>query len=838
MHTHFYDEGVIRTLYLLHIILLQMKSKLLIFIFVLTSFLSANAQTGVNYDAPKDYVIGGITVSGVKFLNKQAIVQISGLKVGQSIRIPGDQISRSIEKLWKQGLFSDVSIGIASISGDNVYLDIKLEERPKLSTVEYKGLRSGERNDVKEKVKLTPGTKVTEHVITNTKNIIEGHFYEKGFYNVEVRITQVPDTMMQNVVKLIINVDKGHKVKIKEIIPEGNVSFSDKKVRKSLKNTKRKRWYGMFKPSKFIRSKFEEDKVKLIKNFNKYGYRDAQILGDSVYRLSDKLVGLKISLEEGHQYYYRSISWVGNTKYATDLLQRKLDIKKGDLYDQNRLDDRLNNDMDAVGNVYLDDGYLFFRAMPREVAVVNDSIDVEIMIVEGPQAYINRINISGNNRTNDHVVRRELYTLPGELFSRTDIINSVRELANLGNFDPEKLVPTHSPDYNNSTVDIGYSLTEKGNDQFELSAGWGGGSFVGRLGVTFNNFSTKNFFDKSSWRPLPGGDGQKLSLSFQSNGKYYQTYSISFVEPWLGGRRRNSLSVSFYYTDVNYLHYSSYLNYRMQVVGGAVGFGRRLKWPDNNFSLYEEIQYKRYKLQNYPYFDGLDADGVANEIALKTVFSRNSIDAPIYSRRGSSFSLSLEITPPYSKLNNKDYKSIADSVKWQWVEYHKWGFEAKTFTPLVGDLVLHTKMQMGISGFFTRELGYSPFQGFTMGGDGMNYYTYGKDVIGMRGYDAETISDGGNSYVKYTLELRHPITLNESATVFALGFVEGGNCWKEINQMQPFNVYRSAGVGIRVFMSMLGMLGLDWGWGFDKVMKEGTMQVSGSTFQFTMGQNF
>ena len=813
-----------------------MKSRLLLIIFFVTAIFTAQAQTGVNYNTPKEYTIAGITASGVKFLNKQAIIQISGLKVGQKIKIPGDQISRSIEKLWKQGLFSDVSISITSIEGDNVYLDIKLEERPKLSKVEFRGITNGEKTDINEKIKLLPGTKVTEHVITNTKNIIEGHFYEKGFYNVDVRITQVPDTMMQNVVRLIINVDKGKKVKIKEIISEGNVQFADKKVRKALKNTKKKRWYGMFKPSKFIRSKFEDDKVNLIKKFNKYGYRDAQILNDSVYRINEKLVGLKLWLEEGHQYYYRSISWVGNTKYSSDLLQRKLDIKKGDLYDQNRLDDRLNNDLDAVGNVYLDDGYLFFRAKPRETAVINDSIDVEIMIYEGPQAYIDRVNITGNTRTNDHVARRELYTLPGELFSRTDIINSVRELANLGNFEPEKLSPIPSPNVNNSTVDISYALTEKGNDQFELSAGWGAGSFVGRLGVSFNNFSTKNFFDKSSWRPLPGGDGQKLSLSFQSNGKYYQTYSISFVEPWLGGRKRNSLSVSFYYTDVNYLHYSSYLNYRMQVIGGAVGFGRRLKWPDNYFQLYHELQYKRYKLKNYPYFDGFDADGIANEIALKTVFSRNSIDAPIYSRRGSSFSLSLEITPPYSKFNGKDYAHIADSIKWKWVEYHKWGFEAKTFTPIVGDLVLHTKLSLGISGYFTHDLGYSPFQGFTMGGDGMNYYTYGKDVVGLRGYDSETISSGGNSYVKYTMEIRYPVTLSESASIYGLGFVEGGNCWYEINQLQPFDVYRAAGAGIRIFMPMLGMLGLDWGWGFDKV--PGDTKVSGSKFQFTMGQSF
>ncbi|MCQ2975023.1 MAG: outer membrane protein assembly factor BamA [Bacteroidales bacterium] len=815
-----------------------MKSKLLIILFlVIACFSSVQAQNNINNMSPKDYTIGGVTVSGVKFLNKQALVQISGLKVGKKIKIPGDEIARSIEKLWKQGLFSDVSISITSITPDDqVFLDIKLEERPKLSKVEIKGIRKGEIDDIKEKIKLVPGTKVTEHVITNTKNIIEKHFYEKGYYNVDVRITQNVDTMMQNVVRLIVNVDKGNKVKIKEIIPEGNVNFSDKKVRQGLKQTKQKRWYGMFKPSKFIRTKFEEDKETLIKKFNEFGYRDAQVLGDSVYKIDDKTVGVKIKVEEGKQYYFRSITWVGNTKYPSDKLQRNLDIKKGDLYDQNRLDDRLNNDQDAVGNLYLDDGYLFYRSIPREISVINDSIDVEIIISEGPQAHIDRIGISGNTRTNDHVARRELYTIPGELFSRTDIINSVRELAQLGNFEPEKLVPNVEPDANNSTVDINYSLTEKSNDQFELSAGWGGGSFVGRLGVTFNNFSTKNFFDKSSWRPLPGGDGQKLSLAFQSNGKYYQTYSLSFVEPWLGGRRRNSLTVSFYYTDVNYLNYSSYYNYRMQVIGGAVGFGRRLSWPDNYFQLYEELEYKRYKLNNYPYFEGFDADGIANEVALKTVFSRNSIDAPIYSRRGSSFSLSLEITPPYSKFNNKDYRSLSDSVKWEWVEYHKWGFEAKTFTPLTKDLVLHTKIEAGISGFFTRDLGYSPFQGFTMGGDGMNYYTYGKDVVGLRGYDSESISDGGNAYVKYAVEIRYPITLSESASIYALGFAEGGNCWKEINQLKPFDVYRSAGLGVRIFMPMLGMLGLDWGWGFDTV--PGENKPSGSKFQFTMGQNF
>lgn len=817
-----------------------MKLKLLIFFVIILGCLNIKAQNKIDYENPNEYTIGGISVSGIKFLNQQAIIQISGLKQGNKIRIPGEDITRSIEKLWNQGLFADVSIGITKIEGDNVFLDIKLEERNKLSKVTIKGIRKGEQDDIKEKCALTPGTKVTEHVIMRTKNIIKEHFYEKGFYNVDVRIVEVEDTTLQNVSNLVINIDKGGKVKISSIEPIGNQNITDQKVRKYLKQTKQKRWYGMFKPSKFVRKKFEEDKVTLIKKFNAQGYRDAAVISDSVYKTGENLVGVKLKLIEGKQYFFRNISWVGNTKYATDVLQRRLDIKKGDLYDQNRLDERLQTDEDAVSNIYMDDGYLFFRAIPREVNISGDSIDVEIMIVEGPQAYIDRVILHGNTRTNDHVARRELYTLPGELFSKSDIINSVRELAQLGNFEPEQLVPTPQPNYENSTVDIDYSLVEKSNDMFELSAGWGGGSFVGRLGVSFNNFSTKNFFEKSSWKPLPGGDGQKLSLNFQSNGKYYQTYSLSFVEPWLGGRKRNSLTVSFYYTDINYekYKYKYYYNanYRMQVIGAAVGFGRRLNWPDNYFQLYNELHYKRYKLKNYPYFEGFSANGIANEVSLKTVFSRNNIDAPIYSRRGSSFSLSLEITPPYSKMNNKNYAAISDSLKWQWVEFHKWGFEAKNFYPLIGDLVLHSKIEFGIAGYFTKDLGYSPFHGYTLGGDGMNYYTYGKDVVGLRGYESEAISDGGNAYAKYALELRYPITLSQSANIYALGFVEGGNCWDKINQIKPFNVYRAAGVGVRVYLPMLGMLGLDWGWGFD--CPPGSDKVSGSQLQFTLGQSF
>jgi len=815
-----------------------MKFRLLLFLLLFFFSVSVSyAQTDINYDSPKEYTIGGITVSGIKYLNKQALIQISGLKIGQKIKVPGDEITRSIEKLWKQGLFSDVSIGITDISADDkVFLDIKLEERPKINKVIFKGVRSGEKEDLNDKIKVIPGTKVTEHVLTKTKNIILEHYYDKGFYNAEVRILEQPDTMMQNVENLIINVDKGKKVRISSITSEGNELVSDKKVRKYLKNTKQRRWYGMFKPSKFIRSKFEEDKDELIKKFNSHGFRDAEIISDSVYRVSDKLVGINLKLYEGKKYYFRNIRWIGNEKYGTDILQRRLDIKKGDLYDQNRLDERINTDKDAVSNIYMDDGYLFFRAIPKEISVINDSVDVEIMVFEGPQAYINKIIITGNTITNDHVPRRELYTLPGELFSKSDVIGSVRELAQLGNFEPEKLIPNPVPDYANSTVDIEYPLVEKRNDMFEVSAGWGGGYFVGRLGVSFNNFSTKNFFDKSSWRPLPQGDGQKLSLSFQSNGKYYQTYSISFSEPWLGGKRRNSFSLGFYYTDVNYLSYAAY-NYRMQVWGTSVGLGRRLSWPDNYFQLYGELFFKRYKLKNYTYggmFEGFDPNGTANETGVKIVFSRNNIDAPIYSRRGSSFAFTFELTPPYSAWDKTDYRYVNSEDKWKWVEYHKYGFEAKNFTQLVGDLVLHTKVQYGFSCYYSKRRGYSPFQGFTMGGDGMNYYSYGKDVIGLRGYDSEVISSGGNVFAKYALELRYPVILSESATIYGIGFIEGGNCWDELHQFKPFDIYRAAGAGVRVFLPMLGMLGLDWGYGFDAP----SSQEKKSVFQFTMGQNF
>jgi len=807
-----------------------MKIKLLLLLLLISSV--TRAQKFVDYENPKEYQIGNITISGVKYLNHSALIQLSGIVPGQKIKIPGDEITRAIEKLWKQGLFSDVKISIVKIDGDVIVLDIYLQERPKLAKVFYKGIRKTEEDDLNDKINLVPGTKVTEHVIMKTSNIIKDYFAEKGFYNADVRIVAIDDSLLQNVVNLNINVDKQNKVKINEIIIEGNSHFPEKKIKRYLKETKIKRWYGLFKPSKYIAEKFTEDKKLLIDKYNENGYRDARILADSIYPFSDGLLNIYIKIEEGKQYYFRNITWVGNTKYATTQLNKSLDIKKGDLYDQNRLDKRLSSDQDATGNLYLDDGYLFFRSIPREVQIVNDSVDIEIMIYEGPQANIDRVIINGNTRTNEHVARREVYTLPGELFSKSDIIRSVRELAQLGNFDPEKLMPVPTPNYEEGTVNIEYPVVEKSNDMFELSGGWGANMFVGRLGLRFNNFSTRNLFDKKSWQPLPTGDGQQLSISFQSNGKYYQYYNLSFVEPWLGGKKPNSLTVSLYH---NLMGYGTS---KMKVYGAAVGLGKRLQWPDNYFSLYNEINYQNYQMTNYTRFEGFDPNGVANNINFKTVFSRNSVDNPIYSRRGSSFTLTMQLTPPYSTLAKKDVSQIADSLRWKWVEYHKWTFKSTTFNPIVGDLVFHTKVEFGIVGFYNKILGYPPFEGFSLGGDGMGYYTFGKDIVGLRGYENETLtpSEGGNVYSKYTMEVRYPLTLSESAQIYALTFVEAGNAWNRLDQFNPFKMYRSAGIGARVFLPMLGMLGIDWGYGFDPL--PGQSEVSGGQFHFLLGQQF
>lgn len=793
-------------------------------------------QPEIDYSNPKEYEIGGITVSGVKYLSEDALILISQLYIGQKIYIPGDEITNAIQKLWKQGLFSDVQISITDYKDAQIFLNIYLQERPRLLRIDFYGVKKADEEELIEKIPLSPGGQVTENNLNNTTNIIKDFYAEKGFYKTEVNIVQRDDTTLQNIVILDVYVDRFEKIRINEIILEGNSVFSDKKIKRKLKDTKQKLWYRFYKPSKYIEDKFTEDKKTLITKYNEEGFRDAQIVEDSIYEFDEKTINIYLKIEEGSQYFFRDISWVGNTKYTNQQLTKLLDIKKGDVYDQTRLENRLSYDEDAVSNLYLDDGYLFFQAIPKELLIENDSVDLEIMFYEGPQASINRIEITGNTRTNDRVVIRELKTVPGELFSKSDIIRSIRELANLGSFDPEQLVPVPTPNQLDGTVDIEYGVVERSNDMFELSGGWGAGMFVGRVGLSFNNFSTRNFFDKKSWQPLPTGDGQKLSLSVQASGKAYQMASISFIEPWLGGKKPNSLSVSLYYNSIgSYIGYGNVEPGAMRIFGVSSGLGKRMRWPDDYFTIYGEVSFQKYILRKETSY--LDAPlGDYNILSFSATFGRSSIDNPLYPRSGSSFSLTAQSTLPYSLLgmnSGEDFK---------WVEYYKLSFNTSWFNQMIGDLVLHTKIEYGAVGYFDKNLGYTPFESYIVGGSGMGYYTFGKDIVALRGYKDESLTptfngkDGGHVYSKYTVELRYPAILSESANIYGLGFLEAGNCWYNLNEFNPFDIYRSAGVGVRVFLPMLGQLGIDWGWGFDAI--PGNPDANGSNIHFVFGQQF
>lgn len=833
---------------------------------------TANAQlitsgnfSSIDYSKPKEYTIGGITVTGIKYLDQDVLINISGLKVGETIKVPGELVTKAMESLWKQGLFSDVKIVATKVIEDRIFIEIQLTERPRLSKFAIQGAKKSEADDIRDRIHLVRGNQVTDNIIANTKINVKEYFVEKGFYNVEVDITQKPDSNFVNSVILFIKIKPHKRVKINKIYFHGNLQnaeykaqlieqkakfweiawrkspFNDNKLRRKLKETKQKTWYNAFKSSKYVESNYKEDKKNIISKYNEKGYRDAQIVKDSISVHSDKTLNLDIWIDEGTKYYFRNITWIGNTKYSSDFLSKYLGIKSGDLYNQALLDDKLFVSEASLSSLYLDDGYLFFNLTPVEISVDNDSIDIEMRIQEGKQARINRVTVVGNTKTNDHVILREIRTKPGDLFRRSDIIRTQRELAQLGYFDPEKLNVTPKPDPVNASVDLEYIVEEKPSDQIELSGGWGAQMIVGTLGLTFNNFSTRNIFNKEAWSPLPTGDGQKLSLRAQTNGVYYQSYSVSFMEPWLGGKKPNSLSVSLYHNIfTNGRAKEDPDRYSMKITGMSVGLGRRLQWPDDYFTLYNDISYQLYDLNNYSYYDMFSfKDGQANNFSFKTVLSRNSTDQPIYPRRGSNFSLSLQLTPPWSLMNNRDYTQLSDQEKYKWIEYHKWKFSGEWYTNLVGKLVLVSKAEFGVLGIYNSDYGASPFEGFTMGGDGLvSYNLYGKETIALRGYENNSITprEGGNIYDKFLLEMRYPISLDPSATLYGLVFVEGGNAWTEWSSFSPFNIYRSAGVGVRIFLPMFGKLGVDWGYGFDPVL--GRPTANGSQFHFIIGQSF
>ena len=861
----------------------MLKPTFVLYLFLIFSFVGLYAQDEkpeISYSGtPDEYIIEDIEVTGDLNNDPQILANISGLQVGQRIQVPGEAISEAIEKYWDYGLFSDVKISAEKIEGEKIYLEIYLQERPRLSEINFSGLRNSEIDDISSKISMMRGSQVTPYLVDRARRYIQSYFEEKGFFNTEVSIVQRDDPEKENHVFLDINVDKKDKVKVNSLVFKGNEVFSDFKLNRFTKKTNEKgKILNFFRTKKFVKEEYEKDKDRIIEKYNEEGYRDAHFEYDSVSRNPDNTVDVVIKIDEGNKYYFGDISWVGNTVYPGPYLSQKLRIKKGDVFNQTRLDERLFSDDDAVHNLYMNNGYLFSNIQPVDVKVYNDTVDVEMRIYEGEQATIDEVIIKGNTKTHEHVVRRELRTKPGELFDKSELIRSVRELSQLGHFDPEKINPVPLPDPEKGTVDIEYNLVEKANDQIELSGGWGGGMFVGSLGLKFTNFSVRNFFEKEAWRPLPTGDGQTLSLRAQTNGKYYQSYSFSFTEPWLGGKKPNSLSVSvhhsiqtgtssgYYYGNPysnmgrggygGYGGYGSYGGYgygaqpleenpdeHMKVTGLTVGFGKRLMWPDDYFQFMARGSFQRYDLKNWVYF--LMENGNSNNLNFKVSLSRNSIDNPLYTRHGSNFSLGLEFTPPYSLWDDKDYsQEMPDSERYKWIEYHKWTFKGEIYKPLdaANKLVMMSKVQGGFLGYFN-ENRRSPFEKFVLGGDGMSGYSYyGSETIGLRGYENASLTpltngrQDGNIYNKLALELRYPLTLQPSATVYGLVFAEAGNSWSEFRDYNPFGLKRSAGAGVRIFLPMFGLMGIDWGYGFDDV--PGSPNANGSNFHFVIGQNF
>lgn len=801
---------------------------------------NATQTNPVDYTQPRQYQIGGITVSGAKFLDPNALIAVTGLKVGDEITVPGEDISQAIQKLWAQGIIGDVDVSITRIEGNQIYLDFFLKERPRLSRFVFSGVNKSQKEALSEKVILQRGRTVNDATLNSTRTIIKKYLAEKSYLNAKVNIVQRPDSLLPNSVVLDIRIDKGDKVKIGNIDIVGNEAFSDRKLEKQMKKTKEKSLFNLFSSSKFQESEFENDKQLLLDFYNSEGYRDAIIVSDSVYRISDDRLGIRITVDEGQRYYYRNITWKGNYLYDDEYLTRVLGIEKGDIYNRQELDKRLNYNPTGidVSALYQNDGYLFQSIDPVEVRVDGDSIDLEMRVYEGPQATIKNVVVTGNTKTSDHVIRRELRTLPGDKYSRDNLIRTRNELAALGYFDPENIGLQPIPNPEDGTVDIHYSVVETPNDQISLSGGWGGAiGAIGTVGLTLNNFSTRKFWDLDEWRPVPSGDGQRLSLHVQANGKYYQSYSLSFTEPWLGGRRANSLTVSLFKTV--YRRASAFeADSKLDVNGGSITLGRRLQWPDDYFNMSHSLSYSRYTLDNYTYLFSDFTNGVSNSISLVNTISRYSINNPTFPSSGSQLSLSVNLTPPYSLFKD-------NAGKYEFVEFNKWMFDASYFINLAGKLVLNTRAHFGFLGKYSSDATLGPFERFKLGGSGLgggNVFV-GTEYIGLRGYDDESVVNsnnpdalqaGGIAYNKFVLELRQLISPAPAATIYGLAFMEAGNNFGSYSEYNPFKLYRSVGVGARIFMPMFGLLGFDYGWRLDDL--PGQPDAKRGMFHFILGQ--
>ena len=854
--------------------------------------LNAAAQGKIVYPdisyagTPKTLVLGGINVSGIEGYEDYMLAGISGLSVGQEIMVPGNEITDAVKRYWRHGLFSDVKISADSIVGDKIYLHVSLAMRPRVSVINYVGLKKSEREDMENKLGLLKGAQITPNMIDRAKILAKRYFDDKGFKNADIEIRQRDDVSNKNQVILDVIIDKKEKMKVRDIIIEGNAQLPSRKIKGGFlrkgafaKTHEAGKLSSLFKAKKFTPERWAADKKKLIEKYNELGFRDATILEDTVWNADEKHVNIHIKVDEGKKYYLRNVTWVGNTVYSTDYLNALLGMKKGDVYDQKLLNKRLTEDEDAVGNQYWNHGYLFYNLQPTEMNIVGDSIDLEMRIVEGQQAHLNKVRINGNDRLYENVVRRELRTKPGDLFSKEALQRSARELATMGHFDAEKVSPDVRPNYEDGTVDINWNLEQKSNDQIEFSLGWGQTGVIGKIGLKLNNFSMRNLFGKNKERRglLPIGDGETLSLGAQTNGKYYQSYNASYSTAWLGGKRPLQFNVSVFYskqTGVNsnyynnssrYAYYNSlngygssyYNNYEnyydpnqyIQMLGASVGWGKRLRWPDDYFVLSMDLSYTRYMLKNWRYF--IMSNGNANNINLGLTLSRNSTDNPMFPRKGSEFMASVSVTPPWSKWDGKDYRNLANDPKsptfakeqqekYRWVEYHKWKFKSKTYTALSGGqkcFVLMSRIEFGLLGSYN-SYKKSPFETYYMGGDGMSGYStgYAEETIGLRGYENGSLTPygaEGYAYTRMALELRYPFMLGNT-TIYGLGFAEAGNAWADTRKFNPLQLKRSAGLGVRIFLPMVGLMGIDWAYGFDKVY--GTK--GGSQFHFILGQEF
>jgi outer membrane protein insertion porin family len=895
------------------------KSLLVLFCLVLASSSLAQVRLGqsryantkpinimeLNYSKPQKYRIAEIKAVGLTTLDEIAILSLSGLKVDDVIEVPGDAISNALKKLWGQGIIGDVKVLVTKVEGDDIYLLLDLTERPRFSRVEFSGISKTQESELKDKVNIR-GRVVRDDVLNTAKRNIEKYYLDKGFLNTDVKIIQERDTTIPNSVKLRFEVDPKTKVKINEIKVFGNEEISDYAVKSKLKKTHEYPRVSIFKDlysratdanvedwkntlfytdsaseddvktyinknfklnffagSKFIPKEYRNDKDLVIDYYNSQGFRDAKILNDSIYDYAEDEINIDISLVEGQKYYYRNITFAGNFIHPDEILQAKLGIKRGDVYDKEKLDKRLNYDPqkgDDVSSLYQDDGYLFFSIDPVEVNVAGDSIDLEMRIFEGPQVTVNSVSIKGNERTSDHVVMREIRILPGQKFNRALLVRTIRELSTLGYFDPEKINPDLRPNFEAATVDITFELEERPNDQIELSGGWGGFyGFVGTVGLVFNNFSIKNIGDFDKWDPLPVGDGQKLSLRIQANGQSFQNYSVSLTEPWFGGKKPNALSFSFNHSVQRQIDFFNQNNFGKElgffkITGVTLGLAKRVTWPDDYFSVSNALQFQIYEFDQFGTSFGLSyPTGTSNSIAFKNTIARNNVDNPIFPRLGSNIVLATTFTPPYTALNPNITEESSDQEKYKWLEYHKWMFDASIYTPIFGSSkwVASARAHMGFLGSYGNKIGIIPLERFVMGGDGMtfNNFALGQEIIGLRGYENQTITPGketrgtanpdpygGVVYNKYVMEVRFLVSPNPSATIFLLGFAEAGNNWGSYQDFNPYDLYKSAGFGARIFMPAFGLLGVDWGYGFDTV--PGTTKPSGTQFHFTIGQQF